>query len=357
MEKELDSKQKTEKKPIFKVIHESKNENNEIDNPKIEILSKKEPALSSLRKNVSDYIEMLGDEIDDTEESFISDKIGCIEAICDVLGLVDLKQLKQEEIYETIGNMLQGAFKIRAEFLLPSPNFSGEEEYFKTLEKSGVKNKVVIVGSGRGDVDGRRSFSKTHYGEKAQYNFLLVNIDKEAFPDIISDIKWLDKSLSNETYDMCLFENVDITVAFTKEAIWAGLRILKSKGQLITSSFPTLLKKKSSYKTEEFIKEKALCSKNYKLLGGYYLGFKENGNSSLYILSEEPEKVLTPEEFYSFNMNGILQCFGIYNMCSALFMRVKPGSDYWPSSEGMSIKKLTSIKEKSYKSVIIFTKK
>jgi hypothetical protein len=70
-------------------------------------------------------------------------------------------------------------------------------------------------------------------------DYLLVNIDSGAIPDVECNVLGLDQFLPPEAYDVVIFENVDVSVAFSKEAIRAAFNILKRGGELISSSFPS----------------------------------------------------------------------------------------------------------------------
>ncbi|MBF0362959.1 MAG: hypothetical protein HQK49_18210 [Oligoflexia bacterium] len=123
-------------------------------------------------------------------------------------------------------------------------NFKDEDSYLKCMDQQ-KKPKIVIVGSGRGKFFDTDNYAQKVYGNN-KYNYFLINYiakdDNEGLskrPDMNLDIRKISK-LKENSYDYCIFENVDYSVSFTKEAISGAMKILKPGGKLITSVTPKI---------------------------------------------------------------------------------------------------------------------
>ncbi|MDR1910313.1 MAG: class I SAM-dependent methyltransferase [Holosporales bacterium] len=129
----------------------------------------------------------------------------------------------------------QGVLSVSKKWWLESME-SRELAYFDYVDASG-KPRILIVGSGRGSISRQKNYALSMYGSAAPF-LLLVNIDKNAGADILCDIRRLSDCLSEEEYDVVIFEHVTTSVAFSRAAIRRALTCLKPGGVLVSSGVP-----------------------------------------------------------------------------------------------------------------------
>lgn len=239
--------------------------------------------------------------------------------------------------------------------------FKNEASYLQWMgvEENNKKPKIVIVGSGRRTVSRVENYANIAYPNR-EYEYLLVNYTKnqegeKTYPDIDLDVKEIGR-LKSDTYDYCVFENVDFPVSFSKKAIAGAMRILKSGGKLITSNYPMFHPFCSKELLNNIHKQFPSC---FDLSNGYSIVFNEKTDEICpYFSSKDTENTefrLNELKFLNNNAKRFIKFFDIQNECTNItFTDIEPPHYLWPS---ISEKRKKSTLKKSFKSVLIFTKK
>lgn len=117
------------------------------------------------------------------------------------------------------------------------PKFKDVKSYMDYTTKYNFK-RVVIFGSGRGEVNGREAYARLAYQDRDK-QYYLVNISDVSIPDLKydGDTSKLSQLLPPGEFDRVIFENINVRKMFTKTAIHNALDLLRQGGELVSSDF------------------------------------------------------------------------------------------------------------------------